>query len=91
LILSKFPKTASVHSMQCCASVSSHAIIDKTIINPVSINGVMTIQLSPQNSDMNAFEQNGYVIGKNIGEGTYATVRLAYYTDITSSKKVSHA
>jgi serine kinase len=42
-------------------------------------------------TEMNALERKRYVIGKKIGEGSFATVHLAYYTDRISSKKVTIA
>jgi serine kinase len=40
---------------------------------------------------MNALKEKRYVIGKKIGEGGFATVHPAYYTDRISSKKVTIA
>ncbi|KAI4495414.1 hypothetical protein M0802_008628 [Mischocyttarus mexicanus] len=48
----------------------------------------MATRLSPRNSEVNALEQRGYLIGKKIGQGSYATVHLAEYVDGTSSKKM---
>ncbi|XP_078033887.1 testis-specific serine/threonine kinase [Augochlora pura] len=48
----------------------------------------MATRLSPRNSEVNALEQRGYLIGKKIGQGSYATVHLAEYVDGTSSKKL---
>lgn len=48
----------------------------------------MDTRLSPRNSEVNALEQRGYLIGKKIGQGSYATVHLAEYVDGTSSKKL---
>ncbi|XP_066595271.1 testis-specific serine/threonine-protein kinase 3 [Prorops nasuta] len=45
-------------------------------------------RLSPRNSEVNALEQRGYIIGKKIGQGSYATVHLAEYVDGTSRKKM---
>jgi hypothetical protein len=105
-MLNKIPTTESAYTMQCRASVSSHAI------NPVAINGLMATQLSHRNSETNAEEtqqsnseqwddphttemsdlkQKGYVMCEKIGEGSYATVCLAYYTDRTSSETVRRA
>ncbi|XP_012275615.1 testis-specific serine/threonine-protein kinase 3 isoform X2 [Orussus abietinus] len=48
----------------------------------------MASRLSPRNSEVNALEQRGYLIGKKIGQGSYATVHLAEYVDGTSPKKM---
>ncbi|XP_046741070.1 testis-specific serine/threonine-protein kinase 2 [Diprion similis] len=48
----------------------------------------MATRLSPRNSEVNALEQRGYLIGKKIGQGSYATVHLADYVDGTSPKKM---
>ncbi|EZA58692.1 testis-specific serine/threonine-protein kinase 3 [Ooceraea biroi] len=48
----------------------------------------MATHLSPRNSEVNALEQRGYLIGKKIGQGSYATVHLAEYIDGTNSKKM---
>lgn len=37
---------------------------------------------------MNALEQRGYLIGKKIGQGSYATVHLADYVDGSGPKKM---
>lgn len=39
----------------------------------------MSSRLSPKNSELTALEQRGYVIGKKIGQGSYATVHIADY------------
>ncbi|KYQ52330.1 Testis-specific serine/threonine-protein kinase 1 [Trachymyrmex zeteki] len=48
----------------------------------------MAKRLSPRNSEVNALEQRGYLIGKKIGQGSYATVHLAEYIDGASSKRM---
>ncbi|XP_024938854.1 testis-specific serine/threonine-protein kinase 2 [Cephus cinctus] len=48
----------------------------------------MATRLSPRNSEVNALEQRGYLIGKKIGQGSYATVHLAEYVDGPSTKKM---
>ncbi|KAJ8672971.1 hypothetical protein QAD02_004232 [Eretmocerus hayati] len=48
----------------------------------------MATRLRSRNSEVNALEQRGYVIGKKIGQGTHATVHLAEFIDGTNSKKV---
>ncbi|XP_012266943.2 testis-specific serine/threonine-protein kinase 2 [Athalia rosae] len=48
----------------------------------------MATRLSPRNSEVNALEQRGYLIGKKIGQGSYATVHLSDYVDGTSPKKM---
>ncbi|XP_030764103.1 testis-specific serine/threonine-protein kinase 2 [Sitophilus oryzae] len=48
----------------------------------------MAARLSPRNSEVNALEQRGYLIGKKIGQGSYATVHLADYVDNTGPKKM---
>ncbi|KYN04471.1 Testis-specific serine/threonine-protein kinase 6 [Cyphomyrmex costatus] len=48
----------------------------------------MAKRLSPRNSEVNALEQRGYLIGKKIGQGSYATVHLAEYIDGASMKKM---
>ncbi|XP_047345359.1 testis-specific serine/threonine-protein kinase 1 [Vespa velutina] len=48
----------------------------------------MATRLSPRNSEVNALEQRGYLIGKKIGQGSYATVHLAEYVDGANSKKM---
>nr|CAD7588021.1 unnamed protein product [Timema genevievae] len=48
----------------------------------------MAARLSPRNSEVNALEQRGYLIGKKIGQGSYATVHLSDYVDGTTSKKM---
>lgn len=45
-------------------------------------------RLSPRNSEVNALEQRGYLIGKKIGQGSYATVHLADYVDASSPRKM---
>ncbi|KAK0090788.1 hypothetical protein PV325_003808 [Microctonus aethiopoides] len=40
-----------------------------------------TRSLSPRNSEVNALEERGYLIGKKIGQGSYATVHLAEYVE----------
>lgn len=44
-------------------------------------------RLSPRNSEVNALEQRGYLIGKKIGQGSYATVHLADYVDGSNNSK----
>lgn len=46
----------------------------------------MASRLSPRNSEVNALEQRGYIIGKKIGQGSYATVHLADYLDASSKR-----
>ncbi|EFN67177.1 Testis-specific serine/threonine-protein kinase 6 [Camponotus floridanus] len=48
----------------------------------------MATRLGTRNSEVNALEQRGYLIGKKIGQGCYATVHLAEYIDGTNSKKM---
>ncbi|XP_044747347.1 testis-specific serine/threonine-protein kinase 3-like isoform X2 [Coccinella septempunctata] len=48
----------------------------------------MAARLSPRNSEVNALEQRGYLIGKKIGQGSYATVHLADYVDSSGPKKM---
>ncbi|XP_072754546.1 testis-specific serine/threonine-protein kinase 3 isoform X1 [Anoplolepis gracilipes] len=48
----------------------------------------MATRLCTRNSEVNALEQRGYLIGKKIGQGCYATVHLAEYIDGTNSKKM---
>ncbi|KAH0568660.1 testis-specific serine/threonine-protein kinase 3 isoform X1 [Cotesia glomerata] len=48
----------------------------------------MATRLSPRNSEVSALEERGYLIGKKIGQGSYATVHLADYLDNNSSKKM---
>ncbi|KAJ9600191.1 hypothetical protein L9F63_009525 [Diploptera punctata] len=48
----------------------------------------MAARLSPRNSEVNALEQRGYLIGKKIGQGSYATVHLADYVDGRTRKKM---
>ncbi|CAG5107087.1 Similar to TSSK1B: Testis-specific serine/threonine-protein kinase 1 (Homo sapiens) [Cotesia congregata] len=48
----------------------------------------MATRLSPRNSEVSALEERGYLIGKKIGQGSYATVHLAEYLDNNSSKKM---
>ncbi|XP_071453559.1 testis-specific serine/threonine-protein kinase 3 [Hetaerina americana] len=43
--------------------------------------------LVSKNSELEALEQRGYLIGKKIGQGSYATVHLAEYIDGTNLKK----
>ncbi|CAH0389463.1 unnamed protein product [Bemisia tabaci] len=45
-------------------------------------------KLSPRDSEVNALEQRGYLIGKKIGQGSYATVHIADYVDKASPKKM---
>ncbi|KAK5647657.1 hypothetical protein RI129_002549 [Pyrocoelia pectoralis] len=47
----------------------------------------MAKRLSPRSSEINALEQRGYLIGKKIGQGSYATVHLADYVDGNSTSK----
>ncbi|KAK6635270.1 hypothetical protein RUM43_007849 [Polyplax serrata] len=47
-----------------------------------------TSRLSPRNSEVNALEQRGYLIGKKIGQGSYATVHVADYVDENSKRKM---
>lgn len=42
----------------------------------------------PSTSEVNIFEQKGYLIGKRIGKGTYATVHLADFVDSCGPKKM---
>lgn len=51
----------------------------------------MASRLSPRNSEVNALEQRGYLIGKKIGQGSYATVHLADYVDTNGPKKMNLA
>ncbi|KAK3923537.1 Testis-specific serine/threonine-protein kinase 1 [Frankliniella fusca] len=44
--------------------------------------------LSPRNSEVNALEQRGYLIGKRVGQGTYATVHVAEYVDAAANRKM---
>lgn len=48
----------------------------------------MAARLSPRTSEVNALEQRGYLIGKKIGQGSYATVHLADYVDGSGGKKM---
>ena len=48
----------------------------------------MTAPLSPRNSEVTALEQRGYLIGKKIGQGSYATVHLSEYFDSATSKRM---
>ncbi|XP_060528325.1 testis-specific serine/threonine-protein kinase 3 [Cylas formicarius] len=48
----------------------------------------MATRLSPKHSEVNALEQRGYLIGKKIGQGSYATVHLADYVDSSGPKKM---
>lgn len=48
----------------------------------------MAERLSPRSSEVNALEQRGYLIGKKIGQGSYATVHLAEYCDASSPKRM---
>ncbi|XP_066245758.1 testis-specific serine/threonine-protein kinase 3 [Euwallacea similis] len=48
----------------------------------------MASRLSPRNSEVNALEQRGYLIGKKIGQGSYATVHLSDYVDSAGPKKM---
>ncbi|GLV36634.1 uncharacterized protein CBL_07869 [Carabus blaptoides fortunei] len=47
----------------------------------------MAARLSPRSSEVNALEQRGYLIGKKIGQGSYATVHLADYIDLKAGQK----
>ncbi|KAF7992209.1 hypothetical protein HCN44_001534 [Aphidius gifuensis] len=47
--------------------------------------------LSPRNSEVHALEERGYIIGKKIGEGSYATVHQAEYYCNDRSKKIQLA
>lgn len=47
----------------------------------------MATHLSPRSSEVNALEQRGYIIGKKIGQGSYATVHLADYVDLKAGQK----
>lgn len=51
----------------------------------------MASRLSPRNSEVSALEQRGYLIGKKIGQGSYATVHLADYVDTSGPKKMNLA
>ncbi|XP_052132379.1 testis-specific serine/threonine-protein kinase 3-like [Frankliniella occidentalis] len=44
--------------------------------------------LSPRNSEVSALEQRGYIIGKKVGQGTYATVHVAEYVDAAANRKM---
>ncbi|XP_063991407.1 testis-specific serine/threonine-protein kinase 1 [Diachasmimorpha longicaudata] len=44
--------------------------------------------LSPRNSEISALEERGYLIGKKIGQGSYATVHLAEYVAGSGTKKM---
>lgn len=48
----------------------------------------MSGRLSPRSSEVNALEQRGYIIGKKIGQGSYATVHLAEYVDGPNPRKM---
>ena len=37
--------------------------------------------MSPTSSEVNALEKKGYVISRKIGQGSYATVHLAEYSE----------
>ncbi|KAK9889600.1 hypothetical protein WA026_006971 [Henosepilachna vigintioctopunctata] len=43
--------------------------------------------IMPSSSEVDVFEQKGYLIGKRIGKGTYATVHLADFVDGGTGKK----
>lgn len=45
-------------------------------------------QTMPSTSEVDIFEQKGYLIGKKIGKGTYATVHLADFVDGSGPKKL---
>ena len=45
-------------------------------------------RMSPRNSEINALEQKGYIIGRKIGQGSYATVHVAEYIDTNSNRKM---
>ena len=47
----------------------------------------MAAKLGPRNSEVNALEQRGYLIGKKIGQGSYGTVHFAEYVDVNLPKK----
>lgn len=51
----------------------------------------MASRLSPRNSEVNALEQRGYFLGKKIGQGSYATVHLAEFSDGVNPKKMKLA
>ncbi|XP_034231688.1 testis-specific serine/threonine-protein kinase 1-like [Thrips palmi] len=44
--------------------------------------------LSPRNSEVAALEQRGYLVGKKVGQGTYATVHAAEYVDAAANRKL---
>lgn len=44
-------------------------------------------RLSPRNSEISALEQRGYLIGKKVGQGSYATVHIADYVDGSHMQK----
>jgi serine kinase len=46
------------------------------------------LPLSPRNSELNALEQRGYLIGKKVGQGSYATVHIAEYVDAAANRKM---
>ncbi|EEB14914.1 cAMP-dependent protein kinase catalytic subunit, putative [Pediculus humanus corporis] len=48
----------------------------------------MTEPEDPKNSELNALEQRGYLIGKKVGQGSYATVHVADYIDDSSKRKM---
>ncbi|XP_034231689.1 testis-specific serine/threonine-protein kinase 3-like [Thrips palmi] len=41
----------------------------------------MTTKLSPRNSEVKALEQRGYLIGRKVGQGSYAIVHAADFND----------
>ncbi|KAG8236180.1 hypothetical protein J437_LFUL013446 [Ladona fulva] len=45
------------------------------------------LSLNEKKSELEALEQRGYLIGKQIGQGSYATVHMAEYIDGGSCKK----
>jgi serine kinase len=99
----KMPTTEYEYSTQCHASVSSRAINPVAInevmaTQPSHRNSNMNQEESeqsdseqcdgPHTTEMSDLQQTEYVLCEKIGEGGYSKVRLAYYTDRTSSEKV---
>lgn len=60
---------------------------DTTHYPPAPKQPMAAARLSPRNSEISALEQRGYLIGKKIGQGSYATVHLADYVDGSQSQK----
>lgn len=48
----------------------------------------MAAHVSPRNSEINALVERGYVIGKKIGQGSYATVHIADYLNNDGFRKM---